>query len=54
MFETKVMVAPNSLRLRAKAKTMPVIIPGIIRGIVMVKNMRSDPAPKVLAAASRP
>ena len=48
------MVAPNSLRLRAKAKMTPVMIPGIMRGMVTVKNTRSGPAPKVRAAASKP
>ena len=54
IFDTKVMVAPNSPRLRAKARIRPVIIPGMVRGSVMVKKIRNGPAPRVLAASSSP
>ncbi len=38
ILETKVMVEPNSPKLRAKASTIPEIIPGTVMGSVMVKN----------------
>ena len=38
MFETKVIVAPNSPRLRANPKIAPTSIPGEIIGIVIVKK----------------
>src|SRR6185312_7035813 len=50
MLETKVMVAPNSLMLRAKPRMAPVNIPGAINGTVMVRKTRSLPAPSVRAA----
>ncbi|CSF70416.1 Uncharacterised protein [Shigella sonnei] len=52
MFDTKVMVAPNSPRERAKASTVPTIIPGKVSGNVIVKKTRQRPAPSVLAACS--
>ncbi|MNR16796.1 hypothetical protein D3C85_1334230 [compost metagenome] len=52
MLDTKVMVAPNSPSERANASTVPTIIPGSVRGSVMVKNTRQRPAPKVRAACS--
>ena len=52
MLETKVIVAPNSPKLRAKAKITPLKIPGAIRGKVIVKNTLKGLAPKVLAACS--
>jgi hypothetical protein len=39
-----VMVAPNSLRLLANARIMPVRMPGMINGRVMVKKTRIGPA----------
>src|SRR5579872_6472658 len=53
MFETKVIVAPNSPSERAKARIMPATMPGRIRGNVMVANTQTGLAPKVPAAASR-
>jgi hypothetical protein len=52
MFETKVMVAPNSPMERAKARIMPAISPGAISGRVMVRKTQAGLAPSVLAAAS--
>ena len=50
MFETKVIVAPNSPRLRAKHSTMPAMMPGRISGRVI-----SDEDPKCARRrASRP
>ncbi|SSN11321.1 Uncharacterised protein [Klebsiella pneumoniae] len=46
------MVAPNSPNERAKASTVPTIIPGRVNGNVMVKNTRQRLAPRVLAACS--
>ncbi len=40
ILNTKVMVAPNSPRQRAKFRITPVMIPGVINGRVMVKKMR--------------
>ena len=54
MFDTKVIVAPNSPRLLAKARIVPVSIPGKDSGIVMVKKTIIRLAPKVLAATSKP
>ena len=54
MFETNVMVAPNSPRLLAKANIIPVIIPGVISGSVIEKNVRKGPTPNVLEASSSP
>src|SRR5882672_7542923 len=52
MFETKVMVAPNSPRLRANESRTPVMTPGSASGSVMVRKTPTRPAPSVLAAAS--
>ena len=52
MFDTKVMVAPNSPKERAKPNTVPVRIPGIVKGRVIVINTRQGEAPSVLAACS--
>src|SRR5215510_8033506 len=52
MLETKVMVAPNSPRLRAKASTTPTRIPGVISGSVIVMKASKRRAPSVRAAAS--
>ena len=54
ILDTNVMVAPNSPKLLANARMMPVMIPGSIRGRVMVKNTRNGPAPRVRAASSKP
>jgi hypothetical protein len=54
MFDTKVIVAPNSPRLAAKAMTAPERMPGSISGRVMVRKRSIGPAPSVRAAASRP
>ena len=53
MLAAKVMVAPNSPRLRAKASRAPTHNPGAARGRVTVKNTRSGPAPRVRATPSR-
>src|SRR6266581_2624129 len=53
MFDTKVMVAPNSPSARANASTPPAMIPGMASGRVTVRNARAGPAPSVAAAASR-
>jgi hypothetical protein len=52
MFPTKVMVAPNSPRLRLKVSTMPVSMPGKERGKVTVTNAQIGCAPNVKAACS--
>ena len=52
MLDTKVMVAPNSPSERAKANTVPTIMPGKVSGSVMVRNTRQRPAPSVRAACS--
>lgn len=54
MFDTKVIVAPNSPRLRAKAKIVPVKIPGRMSGRVTVMKTHLGDAPKVRAACSNP
>src|SRR5947207_12210946 len=51
--ETKLIVAPNSPMLRAKARIAPASRPGAMSGNVTVKNTRTRPAPRVRAAASR-
>jgi len=50
MFETKVMVAPNSPNPRANDKSVPVMIPGIASGKVMVAKTQSCVPPSVRAA----
>ena len=50
MFPAKVIVAPNSPKLRANARTSPVRIPGIANGNVIVKSARNGLAPRVVAA----
>ena len=52
IFETKLMVAPNSPKLRAKESIVPVIMPGIISGKVIVTKTLSGDAPRVAAACS--
>ena len=52
MLETKVMVAPNSPKPRAKASMAPVKMPGNISGRLTVANTQSGGAPSVRAAAS--
>ena len=54
MFETKVMMAPNSPRLAANAVMAPAMMPGSAKGSVMVTKRSTGPAPKVAAAAIRP
>ncbi len=46
------MVAPNSPSERANASTVPTIMPGSVRGSVIVINTRQRPAPSVRAACS--
>jgi hypothetical protein len=52
MFETKVIVAPNSPIERAKPSTSPASTPGKVSGRVTVKKVRQGPAPSVRAAPS--
>jgi hypothetical protein len=52
MFDTNVMVAPNSPSALAKASTVPAAMPGIARGSVTVANTQSGDAPSVAAASS--
>lgn len=52
ILDTNVIVAPNSPRLLAKAKTTPDKMPGIIKGKVIVKKTRHGDAPSVRAASS--
>ena len=52
MFDTKVMVAPNSPIALAKARTAPAITPGRIRGRVTVAQTHGPEAPSVPAACS--
>lgn len=52
MFETKVIVAPNSPIAFAKDKIEPVTNPGSIKGTVIVKYTRIGEAPKVPATCS--
>ena len=52
MLDTKVIVAPNSPRLLAKARIMPVAMPGAMRGKVIVVKTRDGPALRVRAASS--
>ena len=52
ILETNVIVAPNSPSERAKASTVPTIMPGSVNGNVIVKNTRQRPAPRVRAACS--
>src|SRR5215472_6298435 len=53
MFETKVIVAPNSPSARAKDRIMPARIPGTISGNVIVAKIHNAFAPSVPAASSR-
>jgi len=53
MFDTKVMVAPNSPSERAKPSTSEAQIPGRDKGTVMLVNVFQGPAPNVRAAPSR-
>ena len=52
MFDTKVIVAPNSPNDRAKPRTSPAKTPGKESGKVIVKNTRQAEAPNVCAACS--
>ena len=52
MFDTKVMVAPNSPIALAKPSTIPASTPGSASGKVMVRNTRQGAAPNVPAACS--
>ena len=52
MFETKVMVAPNSPIALAKPSTMPASTPGSANGSVTVANTCHGAAPSVLDACS--
>ena len=52
MFDTKVMVAPNSPIALAKPSTMPASTPGSASGSVTVRNTRQGGAPSVPAACS--
>ena len=52
IFDTKVIVAPNSPNERAKLKVVPTIIPGKAIGVVIVKKTIKLFAPSVLAASS--
>ena len=52
MLDTKVIVAPNSPRLLAKARIMPVAMPGAIMGKVIVVKTLVGPALRVRAANS--
>src|SRR5256885_506718 len=45
MLETKVMVAPNSPKLRAKARIIPAMMPGSISGKVTATTTQAGPAP---------
>ena len=53
MFETKLIVAPNSPNARANASTQPAAMPRSDSGSVIVAKRRHAPAPSVSAAASR-
>ncbi len=50
---TKVIVAPNSPRLRQKHKIAPIKIPLLASGNVTWKNAPKDEAPNVFAAISK-
>ncbi len=52
MFETKVIVAPNSPSERANASNTPTATPGKAKGNVTVRNTRQREAPSVRAAHS--
>src|ERR1700682_4893528 len=54
IFDTKVMVAPNSPIALAKPSTMPASTPGNAKGKVMVRNTRQGAAPSVPAAPPPP
>jgi len=53
MFDTKVMVAPNSPMALAKHRIMPARMPGTMSGKVTVANTQAGLAPSVPAACSR-
>jgi len=53
MFDTNVMVAPNSPMALAKHRIMPAMRPGTISGRVIVRNTQARLAPSVPAASSR-
>ena len=52
MFETKVMVAPNSPSARAKPSTVAAMMPGSASGSVTLENASQRDAPSVRAATS--
>src|SRR3979411_1972617 len=52
MFDTKVMVAPNSPIALAKPSTMPASTPGSASGSVTVANNRQGAAPSGLASCA--
>src|SRR3954471_6802091 len=52
MFETKVIVAPNSPVALANERIIPAIMPGRIRGRVTTRKTRGGDAPSVPAASS--
>src|SRR3979411_1670711 len=52
IFDTKVMVEPNSPIALAKPSTMPASTPGSASGKVMVANTRQGAAPSVAAGCS--
>ena len=52
MFETNVIVAPNSPMALAKPRIMPAVMPGIIKGSVTVRKTQARFAPRVPAASS--
>lgn len=52
MFDTKVIVAPNSPKALAKHSTAPTRTPGIASGSVTLAKTRAGPAPSVPAACS--
>ena len=54
ILETKVIVAPNSPKLRANPSIAAAMRPGEMIGMVIVKKTRKGEAPSVAAASSRP
>ena len=54
MFDTKVIVAPNSPRARAQHSTAPAASEGAISGTVTRRNTVIRRAPRVAAASSKP
>jgi len=52
ILETKVIVAPNSPKLRANPNIAAAMRPGEMIGMVIVKKTRKGDAPSVAAASS--